>query len=74
MIEISCPFVAKTFYLSFMDSPIPKKPIDLSELLHGEIITSQALIDLLVEKGVITEEELFHKIKKLQAEIGKQRN
>ncbi len=51
-----------------------RKTVDLAEALHGEIVTSQALINLLVEKGLITEDELLDKIKQIQAEIGKKNN
>jgi hypothetical protein len=51
-----------------------KKEYDLKEALHGEIVTTQALIDLLIQKGFIAQEELLQKIKTIQAQIGKSNN
>ena len=42
--------------------------VSLSEALNMEIIINQALIDLLVSKGIITQEELMEKIEKVRKE------
>lgn len=44
--------------------------VSLEEALKMEIIINQALIDLLVEKGIITEEELMEKVRELKEEMG----
>ena len=40
--------------------------VSLSEALNMEIIINQALIDLLVSKGIITQEELMKKIEEIR--------
>jgi hypothetical protein len=45
--------------------------VSLREALNMEIIVNQALIDLLVAKGIITQEELLAKIDKLRPEMSK---
>ena len=47
----------------------PKQTVSFEELLNAEVITSQALIDLLVAKGIITEKELLDRIKVLKKEL-----
>ena len=44
----------------------------VEEALRVEIIINQALIDLLVEKGIVTEEELLEKVKVLKKEMARQ--
>ena len=44
----------------------PNEVVSLSEALNMEIIINQALIDLLVIKGIITQEELMHKIEEVR--------
>ena len=39
--------------------------VPIEEALRMEIIINQALIDLLVEKGIITKEELLEKVEVL---------
>ena len=46
----------------------PKDVIPLREALNMEIMINQALIDLLVAKGVITQEELMAKIEEIRKE------
>ena len=47
----------------------PKDTIPLREALNMEIMINQALIDLLVAKGIITQEELMAKIEQIRREI-----
>jgi hypothetical protein len=44
----------------------PNEVVSLREALDMEIIINQALIDLLVSKGIITQEELMHKIEEVR--------
>jgi len=43
--------------------------IPLREALNMEIIINQALIDILVAKGIITQEELMTKIEEIRKEM-----
>ena len=47
----------------------PNDVIPLREALNMEIIINQALIDILVAKGIITQEELMAKIEESRKEI-----
>jgi hypothetical protein len=47
----------------------PKDIIPLREALNMEIMINQALIDLLVAKGIITKEELMAKIEEIRKEL-----
>ena len=47
----------------------PKDIIPLREALNMEIMINQALIDLLVAKDIITQEELMAKIEQIRKEI-----
>ena len=47
----------------------PKDVIPLREALNMEIMINQALIDLLVTKGIITQEELMAKIEVIRREL-----
>jgi hypothetical protein len=47
----------------------PKDIIPLREALNMEIMINQALIDVLVAKGIITQEELMAKIEQIRREI-----
>jgi hypothetical protein len=47
----------------------PKDVIPLREALNMEIIINQALIDILVAKGIITQEELMTKIDEIRKEM-----
>ena len=49
----------------------PNDVISLREALNMEIMINQALIDLLVAKGVITQEELLEKIEEIRLEMPK---
>lgn len=47
---------------------IPPTVISAEEALRTEIILNQALIDILIAKGVISEDELIQNIKKIKKE------
>jgi len=49
----------------------PNDAISLREALKVEIMINQALIDLLVAKGLITQEELLRKIEDIWLEMPK---
>jgi len=44
-----------------------KETVDLKELLMSEIIQSEALINLLDRKGLISKQELLEEMKRVQA-------
>lgn len=44
--------------------------VSIEEALKMEININQALIDLLIEKGIITEEELLEKVRLIRGEMG----
>ena len=46
----------------------PQKVTSAEEILRTEIIVNQALIDILITKQIISEEELVHSIRKIQME------
>ena len=43
-----------------------KNVVSIEEALKAEIYINQALIDLLVEKGILTHDEILEKIKELR--------
>jgi hypothetical protein len=43
-----------------------KQTVDLKELLMSEVIQSEALINLLDKKGLISKQELLEEMKKVQ--------
>jgi len=47
-----------------------KEVVDFAEALKSEMYINQALIDLLVEKGVLTYDEILAKIKELRVGQG----
>ena len=47
----------------------PKEVVDLQELLMSGIIQSEAVINLLDSKGIISKRELLEEMKKVQASI-----
>jgi hypothetical protein len=47
----------------------PKETVDLKELLMSEVIQSEALINLLDKKGIISKEELLEEIKRIHASM-----
>ena len=44
-----------------------KQTVDLKELLMSEVIQSEALINLLDSKGIISKAELLEEIKRVQS-------
>jgi hypothetical protein len=46
-----------------------KQTVDLKELLMSEVIQSEALINLLDKKGIISRKELLEEMKKVQASM-----
>ena len=44
----------------------PKETVSFEEALKMEITINQAIIDLLIEKNIITEEELMQKIQEIK--------
>ena len=48
--------------------------ISAEEILKTEIIVNQALIDILMAKGIISEEELLKSIRKIRKEQDKMRH
>ncbi|MFH1081668.1 MAG: hypothetical protein V1766_15640 [Pseudomonadota bacterium] len=49
----------------------PKELLTFREALVSEIIASEALVNLLERKGIITKEELMEEINTVQASISK---
>ncbi len=46
----------------------PKETVTFKELLISNMIEIQAAVQLLVEKGIITEQEFYSKLKQVQSE------
>ena len=46
-----------------------KEIVDFKELLMSEVIQSEALINLLDKKGIISKQELLEEMKKVQAKM-----
>ncbi len=44
----------------------PKEVASFEEVLMGEVLTNQALINLLVQKGLLTEDELLEEIQRIR--------
>jgi len=53
------------------DNTQDTQEVSLAEALQMEILVNQALIDLLVMKGVIDQNELLEKIEQLKKELPK---
>jgi len=49
----------------------PNQIVDLRELLMSEVIQSEALINLLDRKGIITKQKLLEEMKRVQASLPK---
>jgi hypothetical protein len=47
----------------------PSEIVDLRELLMSEVIQSEALINLLDRKGIITKKELLEEMKRVQVSM-----
>ena len=52
----------------------PQAVISAEEVLKTEIVVNQALIDILIAKQIITEEELVRSIRKIRREQEKMTN
>jgi hypothetical protein len=52
----------------------PKELVKFKELLMSEVIQSEALINLLDSKGIISKQELLEEMKKVQASMIKTNN
>jgi hypothetical protein len=49
----------------------PNEIVDFREMLMTEVITSEALINLLDKKGIISKQELLEEMKRVQATLPK---
>jgi hypothetical protein len=49
----------------------PKEIVDFRELLMSEVIQSEALINLLDRKGIISKKELLEEIKRVASKMPK---
>jgi hypothetical protein len=49
----------------------PKEVVTFEDLLRSEVIQSDALINLLDRKGIVTKLELLEEMKKIQATLPK---
>ena len=47
----------------------PKQIVDFKELMMSDVIQSEALINLLDKKGIISKQELLEEMKKVQAKM-----
>jgi len=52
-----------------IDQLDPSEIVNLGELLMSEVIQSEALINLLDRKGIITKKELQEEMKRVQATL-----
>ncbi len=50
----------------------PKEIVSFKELLMSEVIQSEALVNLLERKGIITNQKLLDEIKAVQSEVPRQ--
>ena len=48
-----------------------KQTVDFKELLMSEVVQSEALINLLDKKGLISKQELLEEMKRAQAKLSK---
>ena len=48
-----------------------KETVSLEELLMSEVAVTDALVNLLERKGIITKQELLEEIKSVKAQMGK---
>jgi hypothetical protein len=49
----------------------PKEIVDFKELLMSEVIQSEALINLLEKKGIISKQELLEEMKRIKVRLPK---
>jgi hypothetical protein len=47
----------------------PKELVDFEELLMSEVIQSEAMINLMDKKGIISKKELLEEMKRVKAEM-----
>ena len=50
----------------------PKELVDFKELLMSEVIQSEAIINLLDKKGIISKQELLEEMKRIKSKLPKQ--
>lgn len=51
-----------------------KQTVDFKELLMSEVIQSEALINILDRKGIISKQELLQEMKSVQAALRKEKS
>ena len=56
------------------EAKVGDKAYTLKEALHGNILTVEALINVLAAKGVLSRDEVMREIKRLQGEMEKENN
>lgn len=49
----------------------PKQLVEFKELLMSEVIQSEALINILDRKGIVSKQELLEEMKRVQASLPK---
>ena len=52
----------------------PKEMVDFKELLMSEVIQSEAIINLLDKKGIISKQELLEEMKRVQVKMIKSKS
>lgn len=52
----------------------PKELVSFKELLMSEVVQSEALVNLLERKGIITKKELLEEIKAVKSKLPKDRS
>ena len=52
----------------------PKQLVEFKELLMSEVIQSEALINILDRKGIVSKQELLKEMKRVQANLPKTSN
>lgn len=51
-----------------MAKPAKRQPVTFEEISYSNMLTLNALVELLSEKGLLTQAEILERIKKLQSE------
>lgn len=51
------------------DSRSDRKTVSLEELAYSNMMIVQALVDVLAEKGVLTQSEVMERVQKLKQEV-----
>jgi hypothetical protein len=49
----------------------PKQVVSFEELLMSQVVQQEALTRLLVEKGILTKEELLNMVRVVKSEMGR---